>query len=133
MDFDRHAVDVELRTDSDLDGAAVWRRIMDAVAELANTTPTGPVRTVVSTDRASPALQSGRAATERERIIIMTRPESSRDRGPHRRKVKVHHLHSPQASHGIHGKRILKVVFRILKVVFRRFCKSGERQAEGSR
>ena len=27
----------------DLDGAAVWRRIMHTVAELANTTPAGPV------------------------------------------------------------------------------------------
>jgi hypothetical protein len=33
MDFDWHAVDVELGTDGDLDGAAVWRRIMHAVAD----------------------------------------------------------------------------------------------------
>jgi hypothetical protein len=33
----------ELAADGDLDGAAVWRRIMLAVAELANTTPTSPI------------------------------------------------------------------------------------------
>jgi N-acetylglutamate synthase-like GNAT family acetyltransferase len=33
----------ELAADGDLDGAAVWRRIMDAVAQLTNTTPPGPV------------------------------------------------------------------------------------------
>ena len=33
----------ERAADGDLDGAAVWRRIMDAVARLANTTPSGPV------------------------------------------------------------------------------------------
>jgi hypothetical protein len=33
----------ELAEEGDLDGAAVWRRIMQAVAELANTTPSGPV------------------------------------------------------------------------------------------
>jgi hypothetical protein len=33
----------ELAAEGDLDGAAVWRRIMHAVAELANTTPSGPV------------------------------------------------------------------------------------------
>jgi hypothetical protein len=33
----------ELAADGDLNGAAVWRRIMDTFAELANTTPSGPV------------------------------------------------------------------------------------------
>jgi hypothetical protein len=33
----------ELSAEGDLDGAAVWRRIMQAVAELTNTTPTGLV------------------------------------------------------------------------------------------
>jgi hypothetical protein len=33
----------ELAAEDDLDGAAVWRRIMHAVAELAKTTPSGPV------------------------------------------------------------------------------------------
>jgi hypothetical protein len=34
----------DLAADSDLDGAATWRRITDAVAQLANTTPSGPVQ-----------------------------------------------------------------------------------------
>lgn len=34
---------VELAADGDLDGAAVCRRIMDAVAQLTNTAPPGPV------------------------------------------------------------------------------------------
>ena len=34
----------ELAADDDLDGAAVRRRIMDAVAQLANTTPSGTPR-----------------------------------------------------------------------------------------
>jgi hypothetical protein len=33
----------ELAADGDHDGAAVWRRIADAVAQLASTTPSGPV------------------------------------------------------------------------------------------
>jgi hypothetical protein len=33
----------ELAAAGDYDGVAVWRRITDAVAQLANTTPTGPV------------------------------------------------------------------------------------------
>jgi hypothetical protein len=33
----------ELAADGDHDGAAVWRRITDAVARLANSTPSGPV------------------------------------------------------------------------------------------
>ncbi len=33
----------ELVTAGDDDGVAVWRRISDAVGQLANTTPTGPV------------------------------------------------------------------------------------------
>jgi hypothetical protein len=33
----------ELAADGDLDAAAVWCRIMHAVAQLANTTPSGPV------------------------------------------------------------------------------------------
>jgi hypothetical protein len=33
----------ELAADGDHDGAAVWRRITDAVARLANSTPPGPV------------------------------------------------------------------------------------------
>jgi hypothetical protein len=33
----------ELATEGDHDGVAVWRRITDAVAQLANTTPPGPV------------------------------------------------------------------------------------------
>ncbi|HTT79763.1 MAG TPA: hypothetical protein VMF86_08815 [Stellaceae bacterium] len=33
----------ELETEGDHDGVAVWRRITDAVAQLANMTPTGPV------------------------------------------------------------------------------------------
>jgi hypothetical protein len=33
----------ELATDGDHDGAAIRRRITDAVAQLANTTPPGPV------------------------------------------------------------------------------------------
>ncbi|HXC90644.1 MAG TPA: hypothetical protein VNV18_10820 [Stellaceae bacterium] len=32
-----------LETEGDRDGAATWRRIADAVEQLANTTPTGPV------------------------------------------------------------------------------------------
>jgi len=32
-----------LETEGDRDGAATWRRITDAVEQLANTTPTGPV------------------------------------------------------------------------------------------
>ena len=31
----------ELFAEQDLDGAAVWRRIIDAVGQLANTTPSG--------------------------------------------------------------------------------------------
>ena len=31
----------ELFTEQDHDGAAVWRRIIDAVSQLANTTPSG--------------------------------------------------------------------------------------------
>jgi len=33
----------ELTIEGDDDGAATWRRITDAVAQLANTTPSGPV------------------------------------------------------------------------------------------
>jgi len=33
----------ELAAEGDLDGAAVWHRIMHAVAELVNMTPSGPV------------------------------------------------------------------------------------------
>jgi len=33
----------ELAADSDHDGAVTWRRITDAVVQLANTTPPGPV------------------------------------------------------------------------------------------
>jgi len=33
----------ELATEGDQDGAAIWRLITDAVEQLANTTPTGPV------------------------------------------------------------------------------------------
>jgi hypothetical protein len=33
----------ELTTAGDDDGVAVWRRISDAVGQLINTTPTGPV------------------------------------------------------------------------------------------
>jgi hypothetical protein len=33
----------ELENEGDHDGAAVWRRITDAVERLASTTPTGPV------------------------------------------------------------------------------------------
>ena len=33
----------ELAADGDHYGAAVWRRITDAVAQLASTTPSGPV------------------------------------------------------------------------------------------
>jgi hypothetical protein len=33
----------ELATAGDDDGVAVWRRISDAVGQLANTTPPGPV------------------------------------------------------------------------------------------
>jgi hypothetical protein len=33
----------ELAVDEDYDGAATWRRITDAVGQLANTTPPGPV------------------------------------------------------------------------------------------
>jgi hypothetical protein len=33
----------ELTADGDHDGAAVWRRITDAVVQLASTTPSGPV------------------------------------------------------------------------------------------
>ena len=32
-----------LETEGDRDGAATWRRITDAVKQLVNTTPTGPV------------------------------------------------------------------------------------------
>ncbi len=32
----------ELAADGDHDGVAVWRRIMDVVAQLVNTTPPGP-------------------------------------------------------------------------------------------
>ena len=32
-----------LETEGDRDGAATWRRITDAVEQLANPTPTGPV------------------------------------------------------------------------------------------
>jgi hypothetical protein len=34
----------ELTTEGDNDGAAIWRLITDAVVQLANTTPTGPVQ-----------------------------------------------------------------------------------------
>jgi hypothetical protein len=33
----------ELAADGDLHGATVWRRIMHAVVDLANTTSTGPI------------------------------------------------------------------------------------------
>ncbi len=33
----------DLETEGDRAGAATWRRITDAVEQLANTTPTGPV------------------------------------------------------------------------------------------
>jgi len=33
----------ELATEGDPHGAAIWRLITDAVAQLANTTPSGPV------------------------------------------------------------------------------------------
>jgi hypothetical protein len=33
----------ELFEDGDHDGAAVWRRVIDAIAQLLNTTPPGPV------------------------------------------------------------------------------------------
>jgi hypothetical protein len=33
----------ELAKDGDTDGVAVWRRIIDAVGQLASTTPSGPV------------------------------------------------------------------------------------------
>jgi hypothetical protein len=33
----------ELAADGDHDGASTWRRITDAVGQLANTTPPGPV------------------------------------------------------------------------------------------
>jgi len=33
----------ELAADGDHDGAAVWRRITDAVGQLANSTPPGPL------------------------------------------------------------------------------------------
>jgi hypothetical protein len=33
----------QLATDGDLAGVAVWLRVMDAVAQLANATPIGPV------------------------------------------------------------------------------------------
>jgi hypothetical protein len=33
----------ELAANGDHDGAAIWRRITDAVRQLANTTPPGPV------------------------------------------------------------------------------------------
>jgi hypothetical protein len=33
----------ELAADGDHDGAAVWRRITDAVGQLANNTPPGPL------------------------------------------------------------------------------------------
>jgi hypothetical protein len=33
----------ELAAEDDRDGAAIWRLIADAVAQLANTTPSGPV------------------------------------------------------------------------------------------
>ena len=33
----------ELAADGDHDGAVTWRRITDAVGQLANTTPPGPV------------------------------------------------------------------------------------------
>ena len=32
-----------LETEGDRDGAAIWRRITDAVEQLANPTPSGPV------------------------------------------------------------------------------------------
>jgi hypothetical protein len=32
------------KTEGDRDGAAIWRRITDAVEQLANPTPTGPNR-----------------------------------------------------------------------------------------
>jgi hypothetical protein len=37
------ALDDELAADGDHDGAVTWRRITDAVGQLANTTPPGPV------------------------------------------------------------------------------------------
>jgi hypothetical protein len=33
----------ELAEEGDHNGAAVWRRVVDAVARLANTTPSGPL------------------------------------------------------------------------------------------
>jgi hypothetical protein len=36
-------VSVHLSADGDHDGAVTWRRITDAVGQLANTTPPGPV------------------------------------------------------------------------------------------
>ena len=33
----------ELAAEGDLEGAAVWRLITDAIAQLANTTPSGPL------------------------------------------------------------------------------------------
>jgi hypothetical protein len=33
----------ELAADGDSAGAAVWRRVADAIGQLANTTPTGPI------------------------------------------------------------------------------------------
>ena len=33
----------DLETEGDREGAATWRRITDAVEQLANTTPTGPM------------------------------------------------------------------------------------------
>jgi hypothetical protein len=33
----------ELSEEGDHNGAAVWRRVIDAIAELLNTTPPGPV------------------------------------------------------------------------------------------
>ena len=33
----------EVAAEGDRDGAAIWRLITDAVAQLANTTPTGPM------------------------------------------------------------------------------------------
>jgi hypothetical protein len=40
-DYQRYSIAIV--TTSDLEGAAVWRRIVDAVAQLENRTPSGPV------------------------------------------------------------------------------------------
>ena len=38
----------ELAAEGDLEGAAVWRLITDAIAQLANTTPSGPLHSANS-------------------------------------------------------------------------------------